>query len=187
MIRRYGSNTTEEEALLDTAYCDHYSQGSGDGADNSLSPLSNNKRRTKKRKNSNNNGSCLSTISKYTLLPLLLLTITSLYYSYQLQHELTTLSTKLSTATNNISQLSTTTQKHNQLLSNITSTLTNHSSVISHFANSVSNNDVLIKLKQLEQDEMEREQRVTKEMEQTKHEIESVLNLTKMEIDETVG
>ena len=181
MIRRYGSNTTEEEALLDTAYCDHYSQGSGEE-----SPLSNsnNKRRSKKK---NSNGSCLTTISKYILLPLLILTITSLYYSYQLQHELTTLSTKLSTATSNISQLSTTTKKHNQLLSNINTTLTNHSSVISHFANSVSNNDVLIKLKQLENDEMEREQRVTKEMEHTKYEIESVLNLTKMEIDETVG
>jgi len=184
MIRRYGSNTTEEEALLDTAYCDHYSQGSG-GEESPLSN-SNNKRRTKK-KNTKTNGSCLTTLSKYILLPLLILTITSLYYSYQLQHELTTLSTKLSTATSNISQLSTTTQKHNQLLSNINTTLTNHSSVISHFANSVSNNDVLLKLKQLEDDEMEREQRVTKEMEQTKHEIESVLNLTKKEIDETVG
>jgi len=185
MIRRYGSNTTEEEALLDTAYCDHYSQDGSGGADNSPT-LSNNKRRSKK-KNTKTNGSCLTTISKYTLLPLLLLTITSLYYSYQLQHELTTLSTKLSTATSNISQLSTTTQKHNQLLSNINTTLTNHSSVISHFANSVSNNDVLLKLKQLEDDEMEREQRVTLEMQQTKYEIESVLNLTKMEIDETVG
>lgn len=183
MIRRYGSNTTEEEALLDTAYCDHYSQGSGEE-----SPLSNsnNKHRSKKKKNSNN-GSCLSTLSKYILLPLLILTITSLYYSYQLQHELTTLSSKLSTATNNISQLSTTTQQHTKLLSNINTTLTNHSSVISHFANSVSNNDVLLKLKQLEDDEMEREQRVTLEMQQTKYEIEHVLNLTKMEIDETVG
>ena len=185
MIQRYGSNATEEEALLDTAYCDHYSQGSVED-DDAGSNLSHNKRRTKK-KNTKTNGSCLSTLSKYTLLPLLILTITSLYYSYQLQHELTTLSSKLSTATNNISQLSTTTQKHIQLLSNINTTLTNHSSVISHFANSVSNNDVLLKLKQLEDDEMEREQRVTLEMEQTKLEIESVLNLTKMEIDETVG
>ena len=185
MIRRYGSNTTEEEALLDTAYCDHYSQ---DGSGGEESPLSNsnNKRRTKK-KNTKTNGSCLTTISKYILPPLLILTITSLYYSYQLQHELTTLSTKLSKATSNISQLSSTTSQHTKLLSNINTTLTNHSSVISHFANSVSNNDVLLKLKQLEDDEMEREQRVTLEMEQTKYEIESVLNLTKMEIDETVG
>ena len=183
--RRYGSTTNEEaESLLDTAYCDHYSHDE----DENVVGSNNDPRRKKKTTSatSNKNSSCIKTLANVILLPLLVLTIISLYYSYQLQHEVTNLSVQLTKATTNIDKLTSTITQHTTELSNINTTLTNHSSVISRFANSVSNNDVLEKLEQLEVESKEREEFVAQEMERTKREIRSVLNVTKMEIDETV-
>ena len=187
--RRYGSTTNEEaESLLDTAYCDHYSHDD-DEDENVVGSNNNDPRRKKKTTSSttsNKNSSCIKTLANVILLPLLVLTIISLYYSYQLQHEVTNLSVQLTKATTNIDKLTSTITQHTTELSNINTTLTNHSSVISRFANSVSNNDVLEKLDQLEVESKEREEFVSQEMERTKREIRSVLNVTKMEIDETV-
>ena len=71
-------------------------------------------------------------------------------------------------------------------LSNAEATLRNHSAVIARFADSVSNGDVLAKLRDLENESKEGEERVHAEMEATKEEIRSVLQKTKVEIDTTV-
>ncbi|KAL7539683.1 hypothetical protein ACHAXR_009488 [Thalassiosira sp. AJA248-18] len=200
MPRRYGS-TSEEEHLLDVARCDHYSHDDDNDDDaaydlydrgGGLTPVTGGRRKKKRGTSTSNNNNCsiigcCKTFTSFLLLPLLLLTAISLFYSYRLQHQLTSLSDQLQSATSNIATLANnlTMQSHQLLLMN--ATVANHSGVISRFEHSVSNSDVLQKLEQLEEDSKEREERVEQEMDTTKSEIRGVLTKTKAEIDETVS
>ena len=194
MVRRrhYGSADNnneegEEQHLLDTAYCDHYSSQHSNVVDNdnddggrsnrhSATTSTDFKRRTSSRR------SPLAIV-----IMILLLTIGAVCFSYiQLQQQLTSLSAQMQLATSNISHLDSDLALEFAQLHQINDTLTNHSKVISRFANSVSNSDVLEKLKELEMESKEREERVLEEMDNTKNEIRGVLMKTKTEIDETV-
>ena len=190
--RHYGSADNnneegEEQHLLDTAYCDHYSSQHSNVVDNdnddggrsnrhSATTSTDFKRRTSSRR------SPLAIV-----IMILLLTIGAVCFSYiQLQQQLTSLSAQMQLATSNISHLDSDLALEFAQLHQINDTLTNHSKVISRFANSVSNSDVLEKLKELEMESKEREERVLEEMDNTKNEIRGVLMKTKTEIDETV-
>ncbi len=192
--RYYGSadNTKdddEEQHLLDTAYCDHYSSqspnnvnagGSGSNCHSTQTKLDddsapgNNTARSRPR--------LRSPLVIVTMI--LLFTIGAVCFSYvQLQQQLTALSAQLQS---NISHIDSDLALEIMHLNQMNATLANHSKVISRFANSLSNNDVLAKLQELETESKKREERVVEEMDNTKNEIRGVLTKTKMEIDETV-
>ena len=184
MPRHYGT-AEEGERLLDVARCDHYSHDGDDdeysGSGGGLTPRGG--RRKKKR--NNRRGRCGS-VAAWMLPPLILLVAASLFFSYRLQHQLTSLSKQLHSAKREISSLSKDSAAHAHQLLQINGTLANHSVVIARFEHSVSNSDVLEKLAQLEEDSKQREERVEQEMKDTKEEIRGVLKQTKGEIDATV-
>lgn len=126
-------------------------------------------------------------LSTLIFLPLLFLTLSTLYYSYNLQIRLSTLSDELSTVSSATSSLSSNLTVQSTKLSDLDAIVSAHSKVLQRFNNSISNSDVLNRLHELEKEWKEGEERVEKEMDDTKVEIRGVLESTKKSIDETVS
>ena len=182
MFRRYGASDDpgHDDLKLDVARCDHYND-EDDVTD--TTPLNNKYNHSVKSKGS---VSKLGGLTKCLLPPLILLTAASLFYSYKLQNQLSSLTSDLSSLNKDISSLRSNLHSQSNTITSLNTTVSDHSAVISRFKDSVSNSDVLDKLKQLKQEWNESASRVETEMTQTKTEIRSVLDSTKKSIDETV-
>jgi uncharacterized coiled-coil protein SlyX len=184
MFRRYGTTNKhdddEHDSKLDVARCDHYSYNE-DEAITAATPLN------KKRKNiGSTNKSSLSGSKLLLLLPLVLLSLSSLLYSYKLQTQLSSLTTSVDALHRNASSLQSTLSAQSIALTALNSTIQNHSAVISRFSDSVSNTDVLQKLSALQSEWNASTAQIEREMETTEAEIDRVLDSTKRSIDETV-
>lgn len=185
MFRRYGASDDNEDSdlKLDVARCDHYSYEEDNITD--ATPLNNNYKKNAKGKSSGTRSKFGST-TKCLLLPLILLTGASLFYSYRLQNQLTSLTKDLSSLNVDVSNLQSSLQNQSNIITSLNATLSDQSQVISRFKDSVSNSDVLDKLKQLKEEWNESQSKVETEMTNTKTEIRNVLDSTKKSIDETV-
>ena len=123
--------------------------------------------------------------SKLLLLPLVLLCLSSLLYSYKLQSQLSSLTTSVTALHQNVSSLRSNLSTQSIALTALNSTIQNHSAVISRFS-LVSKTDVLEKLKALKNEWNTSTTQIEREMETIKVEIKRVLDSTKQSIDETV-
>lgn len=184
MFRRYGSDDDNEgsDLKLDVAKCDHYSYEEDDFITDST-PLNNKHTKSNEIKPS---PAKIGSFTKFLIFSLIALTGTSLFFSYNLQNELSSMTTDLSSLRKEVSTLQTTLTSQNNTITSLNATLSDHSEVISRFKNSVSNSDVLQKLAKLAQEWNESQSRVESEMANTKSEIRQVLDSTKKNIDETV-
>lgn len=182
MFRRYGASddNMDSDLKLDVARCDHYSYEESNVTDST--PLTSNYNKNNKTKRS----AKLGNTTKCLLLPLILLTAASLYYSYTLQNQLSSLTTDLSSLNKDVSDLQSTVITQSNTIISLNATLADHSQVISRFKDSVSNSDVLDKLKKLKEEWNESQSKVEEEMTNTKNEIRNVLDTTKKSIDESV-
>ncbi|KAL7506489.1 hypothetical protein ACHAXN_003772 [Cyclotella atomus] len=182
MFRRYGASddNMDSDLKLDVARCDHYSYEESNVTDST--PLTSNYNKNNKTKRS----AKLGNTTKCLILPLILLTAASLYYSYTLQNQLSSLTTDLSSLNKDVSDLQSTVITQSNTIISLNATLADHSQVISRFKDSVSNSDVLDKLKKLKEEWNESQSKVEEEMTNTKNEIRNVLDTTKKSIDESV-
>ena len=160
MFRRYGTTNKhdddEHDSKLDVARCDHYSYNE-DEAITAATPLN------KKRKNigSTNKSSLSGSKLLLLLLPLILLSLSSLLYSYKLQSQLSSLTTSVDALHRNASSLQ--------------STLSAQSIALT-----------ALKLSALQSEWNASTAQIEREMETTEAEINRVLDSTKRSIDETV-
>ncbi|KAL7519634.1 hypothetical protein ACHAWX_004393 [Stephanocyclus meneghinianus] len=181
MLRRYGANDDgDSSSRLDVAECDHYSSPTQDKISSDSTPL----KRSSKR---SGGAAAVGGVSKFVLLPLVLLTAASLLYGYKLQSELSSLSHDVNTLQRNVSLMQSTLTGQAAMMADINATLAAHSEVIARFQNSVSNADVLQKLRELETQWDQTQARVEADMINTKIEIRQVLDSTKKSIDESVA
>ena len=202
--RRYGSVGNKEggdeqrRLLSDTAYCDHYG------------PNENNNDRGNNDDDDDDNdndddfdggggptpvgrgrggGGIVPSKCLCRSVPLLLasLSLGGLLYANDLARtRASSLSYRLGIVESDVARLNSELDDAAHRLSVAEATLANHSAVVARFEDSVSNGDVLSKLRALEKESREREERAHEEMEDTKDEIRGVLKQTKAEIDTTV-